>query len=262
MINPEDPNEHLAIAAASGDSDAWLALCKQFEPFIIKTARKYYRMTTSMTVEDLKQEGFIAILEMCNFWKPGHGTKFASYLMAWLPYRLVNQLDDTDRMIRIPRQMAVSQRTAHKEGRPAPGIAIAWSHTQIERVVGLGLEDNGDDEKAEGLAVVDAMPGTDPLTGAEVAELYGFFSQLSERTQQVIAMYIGSGLNFYEIGEILGISHQGATQSFDTGIAKLRKLMGVSRSIKTRYRQTIMKSFLGEYTQSDTLDDKSALKAA
>lgn len=249
MINPEDPNEHLAIAAAAGDSQAWLALCKQFEPFIIKSSRKYYRTTASMTVEDLKQEAYIALLDICKVWKPGHGTKFVSYLMAWLPYALVKQLDNTDQMIRTPHHVAVSQRVARKEGRPVPGIVIARGHAQIERVVGLGLEDIGDDEKAEGLAVVDSMPGTDPLTGAQVAELYRFFSQLSERTQQVIAMYIGSGLNFYEIGESLGISHQGATQAFDSGITKLRKMMRVSRNIKTKYRQTIMKSFTGEYTQ-------------
>lgn len=237
MSISSDPNEELAVAAAAGDAQAWVALCEQFDPYITGLALKFTRMASSMAVEDLRQESAILLLDLCKTWKPGCGTKFGSYLMTWLPNHLQKRVDSTDRMVRAPRHAAVKHRNELRSGQNPSGHYVLINHTQIESVVGLGMEDIGDDERAQ--AVVDPawMTDNDPLLQAQISELFGYFSALDERTRHVFALYLAWGLSFLEIGEIVGLSHQGAANVFDKGIDLLRQRMGITLDSTVAHRE-------------------------
>ena len=69
-------NEKLALRMQSGDENAAELLISQNEGYITKLAREY---TPWCELEDLKQEGALALLEAARRFDPAYGTKLLTY---------------------------------------------------------------------------------------------------------------------------------------------------------------------------------------
>ena len=99
-INQNDrTNECIVAAVQAGDSEAenMLQLWKQNKGFIAMIARRY---SAGAEMEDLEQEGYIALCEAVQHYDPGRGMSFISYAAFWIKRRM-RICADNSRTVRL-----------------------------------------------------------------------------------------------------------------------------------------------------------------
>lgn len=87
-INQNDrTNECIVAAVQAGDNEAenMLQLWKQNKGFIAMIARRY---SAGAEMEDLEQEGYIALCEAVQHYDPARGMSFISYAAFWIKRRM------------------------------------------------------------------------------------------------------------------------------------------------------------------------------
>ena len=92
-------NEQLVIRVKGGDNTAgnMLKLWEQNRGFIATMARKY---SAGAEMEDLEQEGYIALCEAVQHYDPGRGMSFISYAAFWIKRRM-RICADNSRTVRL-----------------------------------------------------------------------------------------------------------------------------------------------------------------
>ena len=99
-INQNDrTNECIVAAVQAGDSEAenMLQLWKQNKGFIAMIARRY---SAGAEMEDLEQEGYIALCEAVQHYDPARGMSFISYAAFWIKRRM-RICADNSRTVRL-----------------------------------------------------------------------------------------------------------------------------------------------------------------
>ena len=93
----------LAGRVAEGDKKALDALVRHNLRLVVYILR---RMTawqySSVPAEDLVQMGNEALIEAASKWTPTNGARFASYAGSFIIRHVTRQLDNTERLIRLP----------------------------------------------------------------------------------------------------------------------------------------------------------------
>lgn len=99
-INQNDrTNECIVAAVQAGDDKAenMLELWQQNKGFIAMMARRY---SAGAEMEDLEQEGYIALCEAVQHYDPGRGMSFISYAAFWIKRRM-RICADNSRAVRL-----------------------------------------------------------------------------------------------------------------------------------------------------------------
>ena len=94
-INQNDrTNECIVAAVQAGDNEAenMLQLWKQNKGFIAMIARRY---SAGAEMEDLEQEGYIALCEAVQHYDPARGMSFISYAAFWIKRRMQICVDNS-----------------------------------------------------------------------------------------------------------------------------------------------------------------------
>lgn len=94
-------NEQLVarIRAREDVSDNMLKLWQQNQGFIGKMAARY---SSYAEIEDLKQEGYIALCEAVSHYDPAAGVSFINYAAFWMKQQMSRYIDNCGSVIRIP----------------------------------------------------------------------------------------------------------------------------------------------------------------
>ena len=92
-------NEQLVARIMAGENEAenMLQLWKQNKGFIAMMARRY---SSEAEMEDLEQEGYIALCEAVQHYDPGRGMSFISYAAFWIKRRM-RICADNSRTVRL-----------------------------------------------------------------------------------------------------------------------------------------------------------------
>ena len=92
-------NEQLVARIQGGDNEAenMFQLWKQNKGFIAMIARRY---SAGAEIEDLEQEGYIALCEAVQHYDPGRGMSFISYAAFWIKRRM-RICADNSRTVRL-----------------------------------------------------------------------------------------------------------------------------------------------------------------
>lgn len=99
-INQNDrTNECIVAAVQAGDNEAenMLQLWQQNKGFIAMIARRY---SAGAEMEDLEQEGYIALCEAVQHYSPDRGASFISYAAFWIKRRM-RICADNSRTVRL-----------------------------------------------------------------------------------------------------------------------------------------------------------------
>ena len=99
-INQNDrTNECIVAAVQAGDNEAenMLQLWQQNKGFIAMMARRY---SAGAEIEDLEQEGYIALCEAVQHYDPARGMSFISYAAFWIKRRM-RICADNSRTVRL-----------------------------------------------------------------------------------------------------------------------------------------------------------------
>lgn len=94
-------NEQLVarIRAHEDESDNMLKLWRQNQGFIGKMAARY---SSYAEIEDLKQEGYIALCEAVRHYDLASGVPFINYAAFWMKQQMSRYIDNCGSVVRIP----------------------------------------------------------------------------------------------------------------------------------------------------------------
>jgi len=99
-----EEEQSCALLAAQGDRQARQRLVQANLRFVIRVARQYRRC--GLPLEDLINEGNIGLIQAADRFDPGRGIRFVSYAVWWIRQAILKAIQDSGRMIRVPRGRA------------------------------------------------------------------------------------------------------------------------------------------------------------
>ena len=117
-------NEELALQMQAGDKNAAELLISRNEGYLTKLAREY---TPWCELEDLKQEGALALLEAARRFDPAYGTKLLTYAMPMIEAAMADYAAQNSSSLSIPASRYNQlRRVAHLcvEGQNASEIGL------------------------------------------------------------------------------------------------------------------------------------------
>ncbi len=160
--------------------------------------RLRYRMHGSMTQEDLFSAGQIGLVDAADTFDASRGCKFSTHA-TWRIYGAITRYLDCST---FPKRQ-----TLNKYLRLDPDFRLVMFHS-------LDPELHDDPTGKE----------TAPLDAVADGEFFRLVVRgLPEQMKRVILLRYVEGLNFREIGEIIGLTTQGAQRSHRTALETIRK---------------------------------------
>ena len=114
--------EELGYKIQKGGEEAKKArelLVKSNLRFVVSVAKQYAQASSSVTLEDLIEEGNIGLCKAAEMFDPTRGFKFISYAVWWIRQSILQFLN-TSNIIRVPGNVNIlhskyNKETAHKE---------------------------------------------------------------------------------------------------------------------------------------------------
>ena len=143
-------NEELALRMQNGDKNAAELLVSQNEGYLTKLAREY---TPWCEMEDLKQEGALALLDAAKHFNPAYGTKLLTYATPMIEATMMDYAAQYSSSLSIP----------------------ASRYNQLRRVAHLcaEMQDTSETEVAE--AVCEELNVSAKVAGALIKEYRTLF---------------------------------------------------------------------------------------
>lgn len=198
--------------------------------------------------DDRVQEGWIGAMQAAKRFDPAQGCKFSTYAMHWIRQAIMIAVKERDRQIRLPRNMIdtipkitqANAMLAQTLGRPATEqelaeyVGIKPSRIRVilsPDAISINTPVSGGDETLT-LADIEVSPDPGPCSIAmqnERYELVRTLLSILDDPEEVLALEHRFGLNgkdilsFREIGELLGMSLEGARKVYMRALRKLRR---------------------------------------
>ncbi|UZT81264.1 sigma-70 family RNA polymerase sigma factor [Caproicibacterium sp. BJN0003] len=219
----ESTNESLALRVQSGDTDAIAPLWEGVKRFAYQLTFRFFDRSrkacasSGVTLEDLQQEAFLAVLDAAGDYKEDKEYKFTSYLY----YHLKNHF-----------MTAIGMRTNAKKplncsdslDKPLPGVE--------DLTLSDSIQDPAADQSFE---IVENAEYIKELHGA----LQKSLDVLEQREREVITEKYYDGLTLAQIGEMHGIVGSRARQIQGRALSHMR----------TKGRKYLL-SFIPDYSRA------------
>ena len=264
LTNKEKEKLAKRIAAAEGEvRSARSELAQANLRLVVSTAVKY--QGHNVPLEDLIQEGNIGLIKAASKFDYRKGVKFSNYATWWIKLEIMQALDNTSRLIRLPAYFimrmkefdAVYERLCQELQREPRRTEIAEALNltvrQIEEILISNIDvvsiDLPLDNECSTVTLGDLIE--DPTTSekdAPIAEMINtdltaqFLKRLPEREQRVLKMRFGledgERKTFREIGVALEVTRERVRQLEIDAIKRLYDLydeMGEFRSFRQHW---------------------------
>lgn len=180
--------ENIIKKALENDNEAVEELIKNLEPLIYSSIKKY---GFNRNVNDLYQEGCLAILEALKDFDESKGAHFLAYVKLQLKYSFYN--------MQILKEDLILDKEYFEDG----GVESLIDYI-IDEDVNIELDYEDKELREKFLKAID--------------DLY-------PREKEVILLYYYKGLSLGEISEVLGISYNTVVNNRNRGIERLRDLL-------------------------------------
>lgn len=246
-------NEQLAACIKAGEVDRMGELYSQVRRFIHGIAWKY---RTAAELEDLKQEGFLALYDAVRGYEPEAGNSFLGYAAYWIEAR-IRRFIQKNSSLRVPsgRQEKAGQLTRFREefekenGRkPTEWETCCFlritleEYQEREKTAFLGhcmsLDAPITDQEGEGLTLADTVAASgnmeedtvERMHAQELKEtLWGMVDSLEGKQPVIIRARYQEGKTLREIAEAQGIQVEAVRQQQNKALRTLRNPKNANR---------------------------------
>ena len=101
LLTPDEEKKY-AYLSSMGNEDAKHRLIEANLRLVISIAKRYYKASKTVTLQDLIQEGNIGLMKAADRFDYTKGYKFSTYATWWIRQGIRRFIADTSRTIRIP----------------------------------------------------------------------------------------------------------------------------------------------------------------
>ena len=235
----------LAVRAQGGDTSARDRMIRANVPLVLSIARQYDG--ARLELDDLIQEGMIGLCTAVDRFDASRGFRFSTYASFWIRQRVLRALDQQDRLIRLPVDVAnaarkiqsererLTQETGQEPTLDELANACGISPRRLEAVMACLLDPLSldapatDDEEGPVLSVADRTapsPEDALISGIEQSAVLRQLKQLPVRDRQVLEARFGitgEGATLGEVAQGLGVSVERVRQIQRRALERLRK---------------------------------------
>lgn len=242
-------NEQLVIQIKAGEnvSENMLLLWQQTRGFIHTIALRYQGQTD---VDDLEQEGYLALYDAIDGFCPEQGYKFLTYAKPWIVKRMKGYIDDCCHSVRIPRYIQQELQKYRKMlnayqvclGRMPTRKEIAKDlHLNSEQIDNLkavmrmdqiGSLDSYVSDLEDSTTLSDIIPSDMDVEGSVLDDmearqlkdvLWSMVNSLPDEQAQVVRLRYQENQTARATGEHMGISEWAVRRMEHKALAEFRK---------------------------------------
>ena len=213
---------------------------RELFPLVKRIARRVHRLIPGSDVDDLVGEGSVGLIRAVDSFDPTRGPSLAQYAARIIAGAMLNGLRKLDPVSeRVRREVREAERERYmlatqtgamptqremEERRPAfkRAAAHAYRYTPLSLDSPLPAGENLSGDWA-------ADPGLIAAARSECDFVRSALHRLSPRQRHVLALHYFRGKSLHQIGEVLRISPQRASQLHLAAIKNLRKVMHGAR---------------------------------
>ena len=181
---------------------------------VVHVAKCYQREDSSLTMQDLIQEGTIGLVRAVEKFDYRRGFRFSTYATLWIRQAIGRALADKGRIVRLPipvadrvRKLEIAERNLATRlgGTPRDeelAAELEWELEEVERLRGAGrrpasldapVTDDGEAQLGDLLASTAPSPEDEALAGAEREGLARALGQLGDTERRVLELRYGLG---------------------------------------------------------------------
>ena len=149
LLTPSQEKD-LARRVERGDLAAKDHMIEANLRLVVHIAKRYQREDSSLTMQDLIQEGTIGLVRAVEKFDYRKGFRFSTYATLWIRQAIGRALADKGRIVRLPipvadrvRKLEITERTLATQTGGTPSdeelaLALEWEIEDVERLRGAG----------------------------------------------------------------------------------------------------------------------------
>jgi RNA polymerase primary sigma factor len=248
LLTP-DQEQSLARRIERGDLAAKNHMIEANLRLVVHVAKRYQRDDSSLTMQDLIQEGTIGLVRAVEKFDYRRGFRFSTYATLWIRQAIGRALADKGRIVRLPipvadrvRKLEIAERmlATRLGGTPRDdelAADLGWELEEVERLRGAGrrpasldaqVSDDGDADLGDLLASTAPSPEDEALAAAERTGVLAALDQLGATERRVLQLRYGLGddepMTAAETARALGVKPHQVRQVEDRALRMLGAL--------------------------------------